>query len=67
MPVVEVVPASGGNKPLAIINGSSLVGWLSDSEILIVENGVLVAFDVSKQTRRKSTIKVEKESYAFLR
>ena len=67
MPVVQVVPASGENKPLATINGSSLVGWLSDSEILIVENGVLVAFDVGKQTRRKSTIKVEKESHAFLR
>jgi len=31
------------------------------------ENGVLVAFDVAKQTRRKSTIKVEKDSYVFLR
>ena len=67
MPGVEVVPAGGGSKPLATINGSSLVGWLSDSEILIVENGVLVAFNVGKQTRRTSTIKVEKESYAFLR
>lgn len=67
MPAVEVVPISGGNKPLATIKGSSLVGWLSDSEILIVENGVLVAFDVGNQTRKTSTIKVEKESYAFLR
>jgi hypothetical protein len=67
MPAVQIVQAAGGSKPLATINGSSLVGWLSDSEILMVESGMLVAFDVAKQTRRKSTIKVEKESYAFLR
>jgi hypothetical protein len=67
MPMVQVVPANGGSKPTASIAGCSLVGWLSDSEILMVENGMLVAFDIAKYTRRKSTIKMENASYAFLR
>jgi hypothetical protein len=44
-----------------------LVGWLSEKEILIVENQLLVAYDVTANTRRKSSIRLEDAAYAFVR
>ena len=55
------------NKRLAYLPHASLVGWLSEKEILIVENHLLVAYDVAAGTRRKSAIKVEDPSLVFVR
>jgi len=50
-----------------MIPHARLVGWVSDQEILLVENGLLVSYNVVSGRRRKSEIKVFKESYALLR
>lgn len=67
LPVVEVVRADAPSKPIALLRHAALVGWMNDSEILIVENGVLAAIDVFKGNRRNSPVKVADESFVFLR
>jgi hypothetical protein len=44
-----------------------LAGWLSDKEILVVENGFLVAVGVPGGVRRESGIRVAHESLVFVR
>ena len=67
LPAVEVVSAVDPSKRLAYLPHASLLGWLSEKEILIVENHLLVAYDVAARTRRKSAIKVEDPSLVFVR
>ena len=54
-------------KPAARISRATLVGWINDREILLVENDQLVAFNIVSSTRRVSRIKVVKPYYVFLR
>jgi len=67
MPAVEVVSAVDPSKRSAYLPHAFLVGWLNAKEILIVENHVLVAYNVVAGTRRRSTIKVEDPSFVFVR
>ena len=67
LPAVEVLRLDDPPKRTAMIPHARLVGWVSDQEILLVENGLLVSYNLVSGRRRKSEIKVFKESYAFLR
>jgi hypothetical protein len=67
LPAVQVVTAVDPVKRSAFLPHAVLVGWLNENEILIVENRVLVAYNVVSGTRRKSTIKVDDPSFAFVR
>ena len=67
MPAVEVVSAADTTKRSAYLPHSYFVGWLSDKEILLVENHLLVAYNIAAATRRRSTIKVADPSFVFLR
>jgi hypothetical protein len=67
LPAVQVVTATEPVKRTAYLPHAVLVGWLSEKEILIVENHLLVAYDVTTNTRRKSSIRVEDAAYAFVR
>ena len=67
LPMVEVVTAVEPVKRTASLPHAVLVGWLNEKEILIVENKVLVAYNVVAGTRRKSAVRVEDPSYAFVR
>jgi len=67
LPVVEVVSAVDPSKRSAYLPRAFLIGWLNAKEILIVENHVLVAYNVSAGTRRRSTIKVTDPSFVFIR
>lgn len=67
MPAVEVVSAADTSKRSAYLPHSYFVGWLSDKEILLVENHLLVAYNIAAATRRRSTIKVADPSFVFLR
>lgn len=67
LPAVQVVTAVEPVKRSAFLPHATLVGWLSESEILIVENHLLVAYNVSSGTRRKSTIKIDDPAFAFVR
>jgi hypothetical protein len=67
LPAVEVVSAMDPSKRSAYLPHAFLIGWLNAKEILIVENHVLVAYNVSAGTRRRSTIKVTDPSFVFIR
>ena len=67
LPAVEVVRVEDPEKPATRISRATLVGWINNQEILLVENDQLVAFNLLSSTRRVSRIKVIKPYYAFLR
>jgi hypothetical protein len=67
LPAVQVVTAVDPVKRSAYLPHASLVGWLNENEILIVENHMLVAYNVNSGMRRKSTIKVSDPSFVFVR
>jgi len=62
-----VVRVEDPEKSAARIPRATLVGWINDEEILLIENDQLVAFNFISSTRRVSRIKVVKPYYAFLR
>jgi len=60
------VSASSPGKPLVLAH-AYFVGWISAKEILIVENHLLVAYNVTSGARRKSNIKVDDPALVFVR
>ena len=67
LPAVEVKTLSDAPKRIAFIPHAVLVGWISDKELLIVEDHLLVSYDVATGARRKSTIRVDDPAKVFLR
>jgi hypothetical protein len=67
MPAVQVVSAADGSKRTAYLPHSYFVGWISEKELLLVENHVLVAYNIVTAARRRSTIKVADASFVFVR
>lgn len=67
LPAVEVVSVIDPAKRSAYLPHALLVGWLNEKEILIVENHLLVAYNIASGTRRRSTIKVEDPAFVFVR
>jgi hypothetical protein len=67
LPAVEVKSVEDAPRRIAFLPHATLVGWISDKEILIVEGHLLVAYNVASGTRRKSSIRVEDAAHAFLR
>ncbi|MFZ0770583.1 MAG: hypothetical protein WCA49_02120 [Candidatus Sulfotelmatobacter sp.] len=67
LPAVEVKGVEDSSRRLAFLPHAALVGWINDKEILIVEEHLLVAYNVSSGARRKSNIHVEDGAHVFLR
>jgi hypothetical protein len=67
LPAVGVKSVEDSPKQVAFVPHATLVGWLSDKELLIVENHVLVVYSVGSGVRRKSTVKVDDATRVFLR
>jgi hypothetical protein len=67
LPAVVVKSVEDTPKQVAFVPHATLVGWLSDKELLIVENHVLVVYSVGSGVRRKSTVKVDDPARVFLR
>jgi hypothetical protein len=67
LPAVEVKSTEDVSRRIAFLSHATLVGWISDKEILIVEGHLLVAYNLAKGTRRKSTISVQDAAHVFLR
>jgi hypothetical protein len=67
LPAVEVLSAVDPSKRSAFLPHAYLIGWLNEKEILLVENHLLVAYDILSGVRRKSTIKVEDPAFVFVR
>jgi hypothetical protein len=67
LPAVEVLRVNAPPRPIAAITHATLVGWVDDQEILLIESGRLVSYNVLSGKRKTSEIKVPNEYYAFLR
>jgi hypothetical protein len=67
LPAVEVKSLDDAAKRVAFVPHAALVGWISAKEILIVENHLLVGYNVSTGARRKSNVQVEDAGRVFLR
>jgi hypothetical protein len=67
LPAVEVKSMEDTPKRIAFVPHAVLVGWVSEKEILIVEDHLLVAYNVATGARRKSAVRVEDAGRVFLR
>jgi hypothetical protein len=67
LPGVEVKRMLESPERVAFVPHAVLVGWISENEILIVEDHLLVTYNVGTGTRRKSTVRVEDAGRVFLR
>ena len=67
LPAVEVKSMEESPRRVAFLPHSTLVGWISEKEILIVEDHLLVAYNVATKARRKSSVHVEDAGRVFLR
>ncbi|MGO8797422.1 MAG: hypothetical protein ACLQLC_21595 [Candidatus Sulfotelmatobacter sp.] len=67
LPAVAVKNLDASPRQLAFLPHATLVGWISEKEILIVEGHMLVAYNVANRTRRKSSIHVDDAAHVFLR
>lgn len=67
LPAVEVKTLGDAAKRIAFVPHAALVGWLNEKEVLIVEDHLLVVYNVTTGARRKTTVRVEDAAHAFLR
>jgi len=67
LPAVEVVTATDPPKRAAYLPNATFVGWLSEREILIVKDSLVVAYDVLGGASRKSNVSVDDKALAFVR
>ena len=66
-PAVEVKSVEDTPRRVAYVPHATLVGWLSDKELLIVEDHVLAVYNVGTGARRKSGVRVDDAGRVFLR
>lgn len=66
LPIVVAYALAPGPALLRRLTHAELVGWASDSEILVVENHQLVAVNVISGRRRQSGISVRSVADAFV-
>jgi len=67
LPAVEVKSLEDTPRRVAFVPHAVLVGWMSEKEILIVEDHLLVIYNLGTGARRKSTVRVEDAGRVFLR
>jgi hypothetical protein len=67
LPAVEVKSMEDTSRRVGFVPHAVLVGWISEKEVLIVEDHALVVYSVGTGSRRKSSIRVEDAGRVFLR
>ena len=67
LPALVVKSVEDTPKQIAFVPHATLVGWISDKEILMVEDHLLVVYNVGSGARKKSSVRVEDAGHAFLR
>jgi len=67
LPAVEVKAMQEAPKRVDFIPHAVLIGWISDKELLILQDHLLVAYNITNGAKRKSTFRVEDASHVFLR
>jgi hypothetical protein len=66
LPAVEVKSAGDAPRRVAYLPHTTLVGWISEKEILLVEDRLLVGYSVATGVRRKSSVRVLDVGQVFL-
>lgn len=66
LPAVVVKSVEDAPRQVAFLPHASLVGWITDKELLLLEDHLLVTYNVERKTRRRTTVRVEDSSYVFL-
>jgi hypothetical protein len=67
LPTVEVLRVGDNPTRSILVHHATLAGWLSEREIAVVQDQVLVAYDVVSGNSRKSPIHVPQAGYVFVR
>jgi hypothetical protein len=67
LPAVEIKSVEDSPRRIALLPHATLIGWIDDKEILIIEGHLLVGYNVATGVRRKSNIRVEDVGQVFLR
>jgi len=67
LPAVVVKSIEDSPRQVAFFPHSSLVGWISDKQLLIIEDHMLVGINLENGARHKSTVKAEDAEHVFLR
>jgi len=67
LPAVAVKTIQDSAKQVAFVPHKTLVDWINDKELLIVEDHLLVLYNVATGAKRKSSVHVEDAAHVFLR
>ncbi|MGO9085313.1 MAG: hypothetical protein ACLQBK_08815 [Candidatus Sulfotelmatobacter sp.] len=67
LPAVEVKTLADPPRRAVLLPHAGLVGWISEKELLIIEDHLLVVYNVATGARRKSGVRVEDAAHVFLR
>src|SRR5215471_116063 len=67
LPALVVKSVEDTPKQIAFVPHATLVGWISDKEILIVEDHLLIVYNVASGGRKKSSVRGEDAAHVFLR
>ena len=66
IPAVVVKTVEDTPQQVVLLPHATLIGWISDKELLIAENHLLVAYNIATKARRKSTVRVDDTTRTFL-
>jgi hypothetical protein len=67
LPAVVLKSVEDSPRQISFLPHGALVGWISDKELLIVENHLLVVYNTATKARRKSAVRVEDAAHVYLR
>ena len=67
LPAVAIKTIEDGAKQVAFVPHSTLVDWINDKELLIVEDHLLVVYNLASGATRKTGVHVEDAAHVFLR
>jgi hypothetical protein len=67
LPAVEVKSMEDAPRRVAFVSHATFVGWISEKELLIVEDHLLAVYTVGTGARRKSSVRVQDTGRVFLR
>jgi len=67
LPAVVVKSVEEPPKQIALLPHATLVGWITEKEILIVEDHLLMVYNVASGARKKSSVHVDDAALVFLR
>jgi hypothetical protein len=67
LPAVAVKAMKETPEQIAYVPHAALIGWLSEKELLILENHLLCVYNVETGARRKSSLRIDDAERVFLR